>query len=197
MSLIPIVVEKSGNVERAYDIYSRLLKDGIIFLGSAIDDNIANLIFLEAEDPERDISIYVNSPGGIISAGMAIFDTMKFVKNDIVTICLGQAASMSAIILAAGAKGKRFTLPNSKIIIHQPLGGFQGQATDILIQADEMKKVKDNIISILSDHTGKDNKQIAKDIDRDYIMTAQEALRYGIVDRVITERNSIKEIKKG
>ncbi len=202
MSLIPIVVEKSGNVERAYDIYSRLLKDGIIFLGSAIDDNIANLIiaqllFLEAEDPERDISIYVNSPGGIISAGMAIFDTMKFVKNDIVTICLGQAASMSAIILAAGKKGKRFTLPNSKIIIHQPLGGFQGQATDILIQADEMKKVRDNIISILSAHTGKDKKQIAKDMDRDYIMKAQEGVRDGIVDRGITDRNSIKEIEKG
>jgi ATP-dependent Clp protease protease subunit len=181
MPLIPMVIEQTGNVERAYDIYSRLLKDGVIFLGSAIDDNVANviiaqLLFLEADDPEKDVSIYINSPGGVISSGMAIYDTMRFIKNDVVTICIGQAASMAAILLAAGSKGKRFALPNSKVVIHQPLGGFEGQATDILIQAEEIRKVKE------------------KTIERDYIMSAAEALKYGIIDSVINDRK--KEKKK-
>ena len=200
MALIPVVIEQSGNVERAYDIYSRLLKDGIIFLGSPVDDNIANVIiaqmlFLEADDPEKDISLYINSPGGVISSGMAIYDTIKFIKNDVVTICIGQAASMAAILLAAGSKGKRFTLPNSKIIIHQPMGGFQGQATDILIHAKEMKKIKENTIKILSELTGQKVSRIATDIERDFIMNSQEALEYGIIDKVITERKKIKTEK--
>lgn len=196
MSLIPMVVEQSGNVERAYDIYSRLLKDGIIFVGSPIDDNVANviiaqLLFLEAEDPEKDISLYINSPGGVITAGMAIYDTMKFVKNDIVTICIGQAASMAAVLLTAGTEGKRYALPNSKILLHQPLGGFQGQATDILIHAEEIKKVKDKLIDILAEHTGQKKKKIAVDIERDFIMNADESHEYGIVDHVISERQAI------
>jgi ATP-dependent Clp protease protease subunit len=199
MPLIPMVIEQTGNVERAYDIYSRLLKDGVIFLGSAIDDNVANviiaqLLFLEADDPEKDVSIYINSPGGVISSGMAIYDTMRFIKNDVVTICIGQAASMAAILLAAGTKGKRFALPNSKVIIHQPLGGFEGQATDILIQADEMRKVKEKVIEILAGHTGQKTDKIAMDIERDYIMSADEALKYGIIDSVINDRK--KEKKK-
>jgi len=197
MSLIPVVVEQSGNVERAYDIYSRLLKDGIIFIGSPIDDNVANviiaqLLFLEAEDPEKDISLYINSPGGIITSGMAIYDTMKFVKNDIVTICIGQAASMAAVLLAGGTKDKRFALPNSKILLHQPLGGYQGQATDILIHAEEIKKVKEKLIEILSFHTGQKPKKIATDIERDFIMNAEESQKYGIVDQVISERKKIE-----
>jgi len=164
MALIPVVVEQSGNIERAYDIYSRLLKDGIIFVGSPIDDNVANviiaqLLFLEAEDPEKDISLYINSPGGIITSGMAIYDTMKFIKNDIVTICIGQAASMAAVLLAAGTKGKRYALPNAKVMLHQPLGGYEGQATDILIHAREIKKVKERLIDILADHTGQKKKE--------------------------------------
>ena len=199
MPLIPIVIEQTGNVERAYDIYSRLLKDGVIFLGSAIDDMTANvviaqLLFLEAEDSEKDVSIYINSPGGIISSGMAIYDTMRFIKNDVVTICLGQAASMSAILLSAGTKGKRFALPNSKIIIHQPLGGFEGQATDVLIQAEEIRRVKEKTIEILSFHTGQKKEKVAADIERDHIMDPDEALKYGIIDTVITER---KKDKKG
>jgi len=199
MSLIPIVIEQTGNVERAYDIYSRLLKDGVIFLGSPIDDMAANvviaqLLFLEAEDPEKDVSIYINSPGGIISSGMAIYDTMRFIKNDVVTICIGQAASMAAILLAAGTKGKRFALPNSKIIIHQPLGGFEGQATDVLIQAEEIRRVKEKVIEILSFHTGQKKEKISADIERDRIMDPDEALKYGIIDTVITER---KREKKG
>ena len=199
MPLIPIVIEQTGNVERAYDIYSRLLKDGVIFLGSAIDDMTANvviaqLLFLEAEDSEKDVSIYINSPGGIISSGMAIYDTMRFIKNDVVTICLGQAASMSAILLSAGTKGKRFALPNSKIIIHQPLGGFEGQATDVLIQAEEIRRVKEKTIEILSFHTGQKKEKVAADIERDHIMDPDEALKYGIIDTVITER---KRDKKG
>ena len=197
MPLIPVVVEQSGNVERAYDIYSRLLKDGIIFLGSPIDDNVANVIiaqmlFLEAEDPEKDISLYINSPGGVISSGMAVYDTMKFIKNEIVTICIGQAASMGAVLLAAGSPGKRFALPNSKVLIHQPLGGYQGQATDILIHAEEIKKVKENLINILSFHTGQKPGKISTDIERDYIMTADEAMEYGLVDNVIVERKKIE-----
>jgi len=200
MPLIPMVVEQSGNVERAYDIYSRLLKDGIIFLGSPIDDTVANVIiaqmlFLEAEDPEKDISLYINSPGGVISSGMAVYDTMKFIKNEIVTICIGQAASMGAVLLAAGSPGKRFALPNSKVLIHQPLGGYQGQATDILIHAEEIKKVKENLINILSFHTGQKPGKISADIERDYIMTADEAMEYGLVDNVIVERKKI-EIEK-
>jgi len=199
MPLIPIVIEQTGNVERAYDIYSRLLKDGVIFLGSSIDDMTANvviaqLLFLEAEDSEKDVSIYINSPGGIISSGMAIYDTMRFIKNDVVTICLGQAASMSAILLSAGTKGKRFALPNSKIIIHQPLGGFEGQATDVLIQAEEIRRVKEKTIEILSFHTGQKKEKVAADIERDHIMDPDEALKYGIIDTVITER---KRDKKG
>jgi len=201
MALIPMVVEQSGNVERSYDIYSRLLKDGIIFVGSGIDDNVANLIiaqllFLEAEDPEKDISLYINSPGGVITAGMAIYDTMKFVKNDIVTICIGQAASMAAVLLAAGTKGKRYALPNSKVLLHQPLGGYQGQATDILIHAEEIKKVKENLIDILVHHTDQKRKKLASDIERDFIMTAKESMEYGVVDHVIAEREGIRETLK-
>jgi ATP-dependent Clp protease protease subunit len=195
-----MVIEQTGNAERAYDIYSRLLKDGVIFLGSAIDDNMANviiaqLLFLEAEDPEKDVSLYINSPGGIISSGMAIYDTMRFIKNDVVTICIGQAASMAAILLAAGTKGKRFALPNSKVVIHQPLGGFEGQATDILIQAEEIRKVKDKVIGILAGHSGQKPDKIAADIERDFIMSAEEAMKYGIIDSVINDRK--KEKKKG
>ncbi len=201
MALIPVVVEQSGNVERAYDIYSRLLKDGIIFIGSPIDDNVANviiaqLLFLEAEDPEKDISLYINSPGGVITSGMAIYDTMKFIKNDIVTICLGQAASMAAVLLAAGTKGKRYALPNSKVLLHQPLGGYEGQATDILIHAREIERVKENLIDILSFHIGQPREKIAKDIERDFIMNATESMNYGIVDHVISERKGIREITK-
>jgi ATP-dependent Clp protease protease subunit len=197
MALIPVVIEQSGNVERAYDIYSRLLKDGIIFLGSPLDDNIANVIiaqmlFLEAEDPEKDISLYINSPGGIISSGMAIYDTMRFIKNDVVTICIGQAASMAAILLASGSKGKRFSLPNSKVVIHQPMGGFEGQASDILIHAEEIKKIKEKTIRILAEHTGQKISKIETDIERDFIMDSQEALDYGIIDKVITERKKLK-----
>jgi len=199
MPLIPMVIEQTGNVERAYDIYSRLLKDGVIFLGSTIDENVANviiaqLLFLEADDPEKDVSIYINSPGGVISSGMAIYDTMRFIKNDVVTICIGHAASMAAILLAAGTKGKRFALPNSKVIIHQPLGGFQGQATDIFIQAEEIRKVKEKTIEILAAHTGQKTEKIAMDIERDYIMSADEAMKYGIIDSVIADRK--KEKKK-
>lgn len=199
MPLIPMVIEQAGNVERAYDIYSRLLKDSVVFLGSPIDDNVANvtiaqLLFLEAEDPEKDVSIYINSPGGIISAGMAIYDTMRFIKNDVVTICIGQAASMAAILLAAGSKGKRFALPNSKIIIHQPLGGFEGQATDIMIQAEEMRKVKAKTIEILALLSGQKAEKVALDIERDYIMSPEDAQKYGIIDSVIADR---KKDKKG
>lgn len=201
MALIPVVIEQSGNVERAYDIYSRLLKDGIIFLGSPLDDNIANVIiaqmlFLEAEDPEKDISLYINSPGGIISSGMAVYDTMKFIKNDVVTICIGQAASMAAILLASGSKGKRFTLPNSKVVIHQPMGGFQGQASDIMIHANEIKKTKEKTIKILADHTGQKLSKIETDIERDFIMDSQEALEYGIIDKVISKRKKLKISEK-
>jgi ATP-dependent Clp protease protease subunit len=202
MALIPVVVEQSGNVERAYDIYSRLLKDGIIFVGSPIDDNTANviiaqLLFLEAEDPEKDVSLYINSPGGIITSGMAIYDTMKFIKNDIVTICIGQAASMAAVLLAAGTKGKRYALPNSKILLHQPMGGYEGQATDILIHAEEIKRVKEKLIDILAYHTDQKRKKISSDIERDFIMEAQEAMAYGVVDHVISERKRIDKTEEG
>jgi ATP-dependent Clp protease, protease subunit len=191
MSIIPIVIEQTGRTERAYDIYSRLLKDRIIFIGSAIDDNVANiviaqLLFLQTEDPEKDIHLYVNSPGGIVTSGLAIYDTMQYVKPDIGTYCIGQAASMGALLLAAGTKGKRFALPHSRIMIHQPMGGFQGQATDIEIHAREILKMKDTLSGILSNHTGQSLERIQADTDRDFFMSGAEAKDYGIVDEVIS-----------
>jgi ATP-dependent Clp protease protease subunit len=193
MTLIPYVIESTSKGERAYDIYSRLLKDRIIFLGSAIDDFVANsiiaqLLFLEAEDPDKDIFLYINSPGGIITSGLAIYDTMQYIKAPVSTICIGQAASMGAVLLAAGEKGKRYALTHSRIMIHQPLGGFQGQATDIAIHAKEIIRMKDILNGILSKHTGKSLKQIKKDTDRDYFMSGEEALNYGIVDKVFEKR---------
>jgi ATP-dependent Clp protease protease subunit len=194
LALIPMVVEQSNRGERAYDIYSRLLKDNIIFLGTPIDDNVANvvtaqLLFLEAEDPEKDIHLYINSPGGSISAGMAIYDTMQYIKPDVSTICIGQAASMGALLLSAGADGKRFALPNSRILIHQPsLSGLAGQATDIDIQAKEILRLREAMNKILSKHTGQDLDRIEKDVERDYIMTAEQAKEYGIVDQVIARK---------
>ena len=190
--LIPMVIEQSDRGERAYDIYSRLLKDRIIFIGSAIDDVVANVViaemlFLQMEDKERDINIYINSPGGVVTAGMAIYDTMQFVKPDVCTYCMGQAASMGAVLLAAGAKGKRYALPNARVMIHQPWGGVQGQASDISIQAKEILKMRDRINEILAKHTGKPLDKVQKDTDRDFFMSAQEALEYGVVDEVITE----------
>ncbi len=198
MPLIPMVVEQSNRGERAYDIYSRLLKDRIIFIGSAIDNEVANvivaqLLFLESEDPEKDISFYINSPGGVVTAGLAIYDTMQYIKSDVTTVCIGQAASMGALLLAAGAKGKRFTLPNSRILIHQPLGGAQGQATDIKIQANEILRMRDTLNEILSLHTGQDIKKISKDTDRDFFMSAEESLEYGIVDKVVADRSQLEE----
>jgi ATP-dependent Clp protease protease subunit len=194
MVLIPMVVEQTSRGERAYDIYSRLLKDNVIFLGQPIDDNIANLIiaqllFLEAENPEKDISIYVNSPGGSITAGLAIYDTMQYVKPDIQTMCLGQAASMAAVLLAAGKKGKRYALPNSRVLIHQPwLQGLGGQATDIDIHAKDILRQRQRLNEILANHTGQPIDKIMRDTDRDYILQAQEAVEYGLVDQVIAKR---------
>ena len=194
MALIPMVVEQTNRGERAYDIYSRLLKDNIIFLGTPVDDNVANvvtaqLLFLAAEDPEKDISLYINSPGGSIPAGMAIYDTMQFIKPDVCTICVGQAASMGALLLAAGKPGKRFALPNSRILIHQPsLSGLAGQATDIDIHAREILRLRDSMNQILAHHTGQSVERIQKDVERDYIMTAEMAKEYGIVDQVITRK---------
>lgn len=190
--LVPMVVEQTNRGERAYDIYSRLLKDRIVFLGSAVDDVVANvviaqLLFLEAEDPDKDISLYINSPGGSISAGMAIYDTMQYIKPDVSTICVGLAASMGAFLLTAGQKGKRFALPNAEIMIHQPLGGTQGQATDIEIHARRIIAMKDNLNRILADRTGQKLEKIKADTERDYFMTAKEALEYGIIDEVITQ----------
>jgi ATP-dependent Clp protease protease subunit len=190
MQLVPMVIEQSSRGERAYDIYSRLLKDRVIFLGSPVDDTVSNLViaqllFLEVEDPEKDIFVYINTPGGMVTAGLAIYDTMQYIKPQISTICMGQAASLGALLLAAGTKGKRFALPNASILIHQPLGGAQGQATDVGIQAKEILKTKDRLSSILSLHTGKPLDQIQKDTDRDFFMTAQEAKEYGIIDDVI------------
>ncbi len=201
-TLVPIVVEQTNRGERSYDIYSRLLKDRIIFIGTPIDDYVANLviaqlIFLEADDPGQDIFIYINSPGGVVTSGMAIYDTMQYVKPDIQTICIGQAASMGAVLLAAGAKGKRHSLPNSRIMIHQPSGGYQGQASDIEIQAKETLKIKDRLNGILAKHTGKTKEQVEKDSDRDYFMAADEARAYGLVDEVIASRPDIKKGKKG
>jgi ATP-dependent Clp protease, protease subunit len=191
LALIPMVVEQTNRGERAYDIYSRLLKDNIIFLGTPIDDAVANLVtaqllFLEAEDPEKDISLYINSPGGSISAGMAIYDTMQFIRPDVTTICVGQAASMGALLLAAGAPGKRFALPNSRILIHQPsMSGLAGQATDIDIHAREILRLRESMNQILAKHTGQPAERIQKDVERDYIMTAEQARQYGLVDQVI------------
>jgi len=192
-----MVVEQSNRGERAYDIYSRLLKDRIIFLGSAVNEEVANLIvaqllFLESEDPEKDINFYINSPGGMVSSGMAIYDTMQYVKPDIVTVCVGQAASMGALLLTAGAAKKRYSLPNSRIMIHQPLGGAQGQASDIKIQATEILRMKDALNQILSYHTGQDIEKIAKDTDRDFFMSGAEAREYGIVDHVVANRKELE-----
>jgi ATP-dependent Clp protease, protease subunit len=193
MALIPMVVEQTNRGERAYDIYSRLLKDNIIFIGTPIDDNIANLVtaqllFLEAEDPEKDVYLYINSPGGSITAGMAIYDTMQFVRPDVSTICIGQAASMAALLLTAGAAGKRFALPNTRVLIHQPwAGGLSGQATDIDIQAREILRMREIINALLAKHTNQPPERISKDVDRDYIMNAQQAREYGIVDEIITK----------
>jgi len=189
----PIVIEQTPRGERSYDIYSRLLKDNIIFLGTAIDDNVANaivaqMLFLESEDPDKDIQIYINSPGGSVTAGLAIYDTMQFVKNDIVTYCIGQCASMGAHLLAAGTKGKRFALPNARIMIHQPSGGAQGQATEIEITFKEIQRLKENLASTFAKHTGQPLKKVMKDMDRDFFMGAEEALEYGIIDKVLSER---------
>ena len=201
MPLIPIVIEQSGRGERAYDIYSRLLKDRIIFLGTALNDEIANLIiaqllFLESEDPDKDINFYVNSPGGLVTAGLAVYDTMQYIKPDITTVCIGQAASMGALLLAAGAHGKRYSLPNSRILIHQPMGGFQGQASDIEIQAREILRMKDRLNQILVEHTGKLIEDIQRDTDRDFFMSGEEAKKYGIVDHVIANRDDLDHLEE-
>ncbi len=201
MPLVPIVIEQSGRGERAYDIYSRLLKDRIIFLGTALNDEIANLIiaqllFLESEEPDKDINFYVNSPGGLVTAGLAVYDTMQYIKPDITTVCIGQAASMGALLLAAGAHGKRYSLPNSRILIHQPMGGFQGQASDIEIQAREILRMKDRLNQILVDHTGKKMEDIRKDTDRDFFMSGEEAKKYGIVDHVIANRDDLDHLEE-
>jgi ATP-dependent Clp protease protease subunit len=199
--LIPMVIEQSSRGERAYDIYSRLLKDRIIFLGTAMNDEVANLLiaqllFLESEDPDKDINFYINSPGGIVTAGLAVYDTMQYIKPDIATVCIGQAASMGALLLTAGTKGKRYSLPNSRILIHQPMGGFQGQASDIEIQAKEILRMKETLNQILVRHTGKDIKQIQNDTDRDFFMTGMEAKEYGIIDHVIQNRDDLNKIEK-
>jgi ATP-dependent Clp protease protease subunit len=190
---IPIVLEQTGRGERYYDIFSRLLRDNIIFIGSPIDDNVANLViaqllYLEAEDPEKDIYLYINSPGGLITAGLAIYDTIQFIKPDVCTICIGQAASMAAVLLAAGTPGKRSALPNSRIILHQPFGGFQGQASDIAIQAQEILRLRERINEILMKHTGQPKEKIMADVDRDFIMTPEQAKEYGIIDNIISKR---------
>lgn len=200
MPLIPMVIEQSSRGERAYDIYSRLLKDRIIFLGTALNDEVANvliaqLLFLESEDPDKDINFYINSPGGLVTAGMAVYDTMQYIKSDVTTVCIGQAASMGAVLLTAGAKSKRYSLPNSRILIHQPMGGFQGQASDIEIQAKEILRMKDTLNRILVRHTGKKLEQIQNDTDRDFFMSGQEAKEYGIIDHVITTRDDLDKIE--
>lgn len=199
MPLIPMVIEQSSRGERAYDIFSRLLKDRIIFLGSGLSDEVANvliaqLLFLESEEPDKDINFYINSPGGMVTAGLAVYDTMQYIKSDIATVCIGQAASMGALLLAAGAAKKRYSLPNARILIHQPMGGFQGQASDIEIQAREILRMKGTLNKILVKHTGKDMKQIESDTDRDYFMAGQEAKKYGIIDHVITNRDDLDKL---
>lgn len=202
MSLIPMVIEQTHRGERAYDIYSRLLKDRIIFLGTAIDDNVANviiaqLLFLESEDPDKDIYIYINSPGGVVTAGMGIYDTIQYIKPDVSTICVGQAASMGAVLLAAGTAGKRFALPNARIMIHQPLGGFQGQATDIDIHAREILRMREVLNNILAKHTKQPLKKIQTDTERDFFMSGIESKEYGIVDEVVTYRDKVKKHESG
>jgi len=197
--LIPMVIEQSSRGERAYDIYSRLLKDRIIFLGTAINDEVANLLiaqllFLESEDPDKDINFYINSPGGIVTAGLAVYDTMQYIKPDIATVCIGQAASMGAVLLTAGTAHKRYSLPNSRILIHQPMGGFQGQASDIEIQAREILRMKESLNEILQRHTGKNLETIQRDTDRDFFMSGAEARDYGIIDHVIQSRDDLDEI---
>jgi len=199
MSIIPLVIEQTGRTERAYDIYSRLLKDRIIFIGMVIDDHMANtviaqLLFLQTEDPDKDIHLYINSPGGVVSSGLAIYDTMQYVKPNIATYCIGQAASMSALLLAAGTKGKRFALPHSRIMLHQPMGGFQGQATDIEIHAREILRMKETLNRILSTHTGQSLDKIQADTDRDFFMSGEEAKEYGIVDEVIRSIKAVGEL---
>jgi ATP-dependent Clp protease protease subunit len=193
MALVPMVVEQTSRGERAFDIYSRLLKDSIIFIGTPIDDMIANLLvaqllFLEAEDPERDINLYINSPGGSITAGMAIYDTMQFIKNDVTTICVGQCASMAALLLCAGAKGKRFALPHARVLIHQPSGGASGQATDVRIMAEEILRMREMTSRIIADHSGQTFEQVEKDVERDRILSPQQAKEYGLIDEVIEHR---------
>jgi ATP-dependent Clp protease protease subunit len=199
--LIPVVVEQSSRGERAYDIYSRLLKDRIIFLGNTLQDDMANtviaqLLFLESEDPDKEVSLYINSPGGSVTAGLAIYDTMQFIKPDVATICMGQCSSMGALLLAAGAKGRRSALPHSRIMIHQPLGGVQGQATDIDIQAKELLKMKDTVHQIFVEHTGQPIERIRQDTERDFFMSGEEALEYGIVDKIINKREIAPEPDK-
>jgi len=196
-----MVIEQSSRGERAYDIYSRLLKDRIIFLGTPINDEIANLLiaqflFLESDDPEKDINFYINSPGGVVTAGLAVYDTMKYIKPDVTTVCIGQAASMGAVLLAAGTRGKRYSLPNARILIHQPMGGFQGQASDIAIQAKEILRMKETLNQILVEHTGKDIERIQTDTDRDFFMSGLEAKEYGIIDHVITTRDDLDNLDK-
>ncbi|MFC1628847.1 ATP-dependent Clp endopeptidase proteolytic subunit ClpP [Gemmatimonadota bacterium] len=200
MALIPMVVEQTGRGERAYDIYSRLLKDRIVFIGTAIDDNIANLViaqllFLDAEDPDKDVQIYINSPGGSVTAGLGIYDTMQYVRCDVATVCMGQAASMGAILLAAGTPGKRSCLPNARVMIHQPWGGVEGQVSDIEIHAREMLKLKDRLIDMLAHHTGQTNDRVLADTDRNYFMDATESKEYGIVDSVFNPEERKKRTK--
>jgi len=204
MNFVPYVIEQTGRGERSYDIYSRLLKDRIVFLGSEVSDAVADviaaqLLFLESEDPDKDVHLYINSPGGSVTAGMAIYDTMQYVKPDVSTLCMGQAASMGAILLAAGTKGKRFALPHARVMMHQPIGGVQGQATDIDIHAKEVLRIREELNAILVTHTGQTMKKIEKDTDRDMFLSAKQALDYGVIDQVITRRNleSTAEEKKG
>ena len=196
--LIPIVIEQTSRGERSYDIYSRLLKDRIIFLGTGVDDNVANaiiaqMLFLESDEPDQDIYLYVNTPGGQVSSGMAIYDTMQYIKPDVQTICIGQAASMGALLLAAGANGKRFSLPHARIMIHQPSGGFQGQHTDIEIQAKEISRIREILDGIIATHSGQDPKKVRKDTERDHYMTGEEALKYGLIDKLITKREEAEK----
>jgi len=200
MGLIPIVIEQSSRGERAFDIYSRLLRDRIVFLGTAVTDDIANVIiaqmlFLESEDPDKDIHFYINSPGGLVTAGLAIYDTIQYIKPKVSTLCMGQAASMAAILLAAGEKGKRFVLPHARIMIHQPMGGFQGQATDVEIQAKEILRMREELNQILMDHTGRSLDQISRDTDRDFFMSGAQAKEYGLIDEVIAERGIERQLK--
>jgi ATP-dependent Clp protease protease subunit len=201
MALVPIVVEQTGRGERAYDIFSRLLKERIVFIGSPIEDTVASLaiaqlLFLEAEDPDKDVYIYINSPGGVVSSGLAIYDTMQYIKPDVATICIGQASSMGALLLAAGTKGKRFALPHSRIMIHQPLGGAQGQATDIEIHTKEILTLREKLNEILANHTGQPKSKIAKDTDRNFFMSVEDAKAYGIIDEIMSRQQDIKKAGK-